>query len=137
MPGSTSFVQISPQKPKVATNSAIAVTAEMPGLDDPETLFLMRGFPDVSSREPLKAEFYEEDLWKKALEHILLPMLEKYEVGVVFDNTASFVGNHYLRERTIDTEQRHRTVRQRGLNSAGNAFDSYEIKRQADSKKWL
>lgn len=43
----------------------------------------MRGFPELASREPMKARFYEGDLWKGELEGILMPMLERYEVVVV------------------------------------------------------
>jgi len=52
-------------------------------VEDPDTFFWMRGFPDLGSREPLKAQFYEGDLWKRELEHKLLPMLEKYDVVLV------------------------------------------------------
>ncbi len=52
-------------------------------VEDPDTFFFMRGFPDLSSREPMKAQFYEGELWKRELENVLLPMLEKYEVVVV------------------------------------------------------
>jgi hypothetical protein len=45
----------------------------------------MRGFPDLASREPMKARFYEGELWKAELESILMPMLEKYEVVLVDD----------------------------------------------------
>jgi dethiobiotin synthetase len=45
----------------------------------------MRGFPDFATREPMKAKFYEGELWKRELENILLPMLEKYEVVLVED----------------------------------------------------
>jgi hypothetical protein len=55
-------------------------------VDDPDTFFFMRGFPDVASREPMKARFYEGKLWKCELENILMPMLEKYEVVVVQDS---------------------------------------------------
>jgi hypothetical protein len=46
----------------------------------------MSGFPDVASREPMKAKFYEGELWKSELENILMPMLEKCEVVVVEDS---------------------------------------------------
>ena len=52
-------------------------------VEDPDVFFFMRGFPDLASREPMKAQFYEGELWKCELEHILLPMLEKYEVVLV------------------------------------------------------
>jgi hypothetical protein len=45
----------------------------------------MRGFPDLLSREPMKARFYEGELWKRELEPVLMPMLEKYEVVLVDD----------------------------------------------------
>jgi len=44
---------------------------------------LMRGFPDVASREPMKAKFCEGELWSSELEDVLMPMLEKCEVDVV------------------------------------------------------
>jgi len=45
----------------------------------------MRGFPDLASREPMKAEFYDSELWKRELEVVLMPMLEKYDVVLVED----------------------------------------------------
>jgi len=54
-------------------------------LEDDDTFFFMRGFPDLASREPMKAQFYESPLWKKELEGVLMPMLEKYEVVLVDD----------------------------------------------------
>lgn len=54
-------------------------------VEDPDTFFFMRGFPDLVSREPMKARFYEGKLWKNELEHVLMPMLEKYEVVLVED----------------------------------------------------
>src|SRR5215218_2934391 len=46
-------------------------------VDDPDTLFFMRGFPDVESRDPMKEKFYEGELWKQELEQVVMPMLEK------------------------------------------------------------
>lgn len=54
-------------------------------IEDPDTFFFMRGFPDLSSREPMKAKFYEGELWKRELENVLIPMLDKYEVVLVED----------------------------------------------------
>ena len=54
-------------------------------LEDPDTFFFMGGFPDLPSREPMKARFYEGELWKRELENILMPMLEKYEAVLVDD----------------------------------------------------
>jgi len=33
----------------------------------------------------MKAKFYDGELWKRELENILMPMLEKYEVALVDD----------------------------------------------------
>ena len=54
-------------------------------LEDPDMFFFMRGFPDLASREPMKAQFYEGELWKRELESVMMPMLEKYEVVLVDD----------------------------------------------------
>jgi hypothetical protein len=52
---------------------------------DADTFFFMRGFPDLESREPMKAKFYEGELWKSELENVLMPMIEKYDVVLVDD----------------------------------------------------
>jgi hypothetical protein len=54
-------------------------------IEDPDTFFFMRGFPDLASREPMKAKFYEGELWKRELENVLMPMIEKYDVVLVED----------------------------------------------------
>jgi len=54
-------------------------------IEDPDTFFFMRAFPDLPSREPMKAKFYEGELWKHELENLLMPMLEKYDVVLVDD----------------------------------------------------
>jgi NIPSNAP protein len=54
-------------------------------LDDPDTFFFMRGFPDLASREAMKAQFYDGELWLRELKDTLLPMLEKYEAVLVDD----------------------------------------------------
>jgi hypothetical protein len=59
-------------------------------VEDADTFFFMRGFPDMDSRAPLKAKFYEGELWKRELESVLMAMLEKYEV-VLVDDPEGFV----------------------------------------------
>jgi len=54
-------------------------------VEDPDQFFFMRGFPDLASREPMKAKFYEGPLWKTELEQMLIPMLERYDVVLVDD----------------------------------------------------
>jgi hypothetical protein len=54
-------------------------------IEDADVFFFMRGFPDLESRDPLKARFYEGALWKRELEDLLMPMLESYEVVLVDD----------------------------------------------------
>jgi hypothetical protein len=52
-------------------------------VEDPDVFFFMRGFPDLESRDRMKAQFYEGELWKRKLEDTLLPMLEKYDVVLI------------------------------------------------------
>src|SRR4029077_15789271 len=54
-------------------------------VEDPDIFFFMRGFPDLASREPMKAKFYQGELWKRELENVLMPMLDKYDVVLVED----------------------------------------------------
>ncbi len=54
-------------------------------VEDPDVFFFMRGFPDLESREPMKAKFYEGELWKRELEDVLMPMIEKYDAVLVED----------------------------------------------------
>jgi hypothetical protein len=55
-------------------------------IEDPDTFFFMRGSPNLASRDPMKAMFYEGDLWKRELENVMMPMIDKYEVVVVDDS---------------------------------------------------
>ena len=61
----------------------MAISEPMPSVDDPDTFFFIRGFPDLASREAMKARFYESPLWKDDLEQVLMPMLAAYTVVVV------------------------------------------------------
>jgi NIPSNAP len=54
-------------------------------VDDPNTFFWMRGFPDAASRAAMKAQFYQGTLWTQQLEHVLIPMLASYSETVVED----------------------------------------------------
>ena len=54
-------------------------------IEDPDTFFFMRGFPDLESRELMKAKFYEGRLWKEELEQVLMPLIERYDVVLVDD----------------------------------------------------
>ncbi|HLK62568.1 MAG TPA: NIPSNAP family protein [Bryobacteraceae bacterium] len=55
-------------------------------IEDPDTLFFMRGFPDLASRDPMKAKFYGGELWKREMEGVVMAMLEKYDAVVVDDS---------------------------------------------------
>jgi len=61
------------------------ILGPFPSIEDTDTFFFMRGFPDLPSREPMKAKFYEGELWKQELENLLMPMIEKYDVVLVED----------------------------------------------------
>ena len=82
----TQFIEIFRSR-TVPAHAAIGMKILGPFLsvEDPDTFFFMRGFPDLASREPMKARFYEGELWKNELEKVLMPILEKYEAVVVDD----------------------------------------------------
>jgi hypothetical protein len=52
-------------------------------VEDDDTFFWMRAFPDLKNRTRMRDEFYEGKLWKEELEEKLMPILEKYDVVVV------------------------------------------------------
>jgi hypothetical protein len=54
-------------------------------VEEPDTFFFMRGFPDMETRDALKESFYEGRLWKERLESELMPLLERYDVVLVND----------------------------------------------------
>jgi hypothetical protein len=59
------------------------IMGPFPSIEDKDVFFFMRAFPDLERREPMKAKFYEGELWKRELEQKLLPILEKYDVVLV------------------------------------------------------
>lgn len=80
------FVEIFRSKSIPAhTEIGMKILGPFLSVEDPDTFFFMRGFPDRASREPMKAKFYEGELWKSELENILMPMLESYDVVLVED----------------------------------------------------
>lgn len=87
MPGMRSrFIEIFLSKAVPAHDEiGMKVLGPFLSVDDPDTFFFMRGFPDMASRDPMKARFYEGKLWKQELERVVMPMLEKYEVTLVDD----------------------------------------------------
>jgi hypothetical protein len=66
--------------------SGMKILGPFPSVENPDVFFFMRGFPDMASLEPMKAKYYEGELWKSELESLLMPMLEKYDVVVVEDS---------------------------------------------------
>ena len=82
----TQFLEIFRSKSIPAhKNIGMKIIGPFLSVEDPDTFFFMRGFPDLPSREPMKAKFYEGALWKGELEGIMMPMLEKYDVVLVDD----------------------------------------------------
>jgi NIPSNAP len=65
--------------------SGMKILGPFLSVEDPDTFFFMRGFPDLPSRDPMKARFYDGELWKNELENVLMPMIEKYDVVLVDD----------------------------------------------------
>lgn len=82
----TEFLEIfRSQSIPIHAEIGIKILGPFLSVEDPDTFFFMRGFPDLPSRERMKAKFYEGELWKGKLENVLLPMLEEYEAVVVAD----------------------------------------------------
>src|SRR6202051_5170036 len=54
-------------------------------IEEPDTFFFMRGFPDLPSREPLKESFYEGELGTLDLESVVMLMIDPYDVLLVND----------------------------------------------------
>ena len=52
-------------------------------IEDSDTFFWMRAFPDLKSRERMRDEFYEGKLFKEDLEKNHVPMLNNYSIIVV------------------------------------------------------
>jgi hypothetical protein len=52
-------------------------------VEDEETFFWMRAFPNPEARERMREQFYEGKLWKEKLEGKLMPILKKHAVVVV------------------------------------------------------
>lgn len=61
-------------------------------IEEPDTFFFMRIFPDLESRDGMKSRFYDGALWKNELENILMPMIEKYDVVLVEDEENVLAG---------------------------------------------
>jgi NIPSNAP len=82
----TEFLEVFRSRSVPAHNEiGMKILGPFESVEDPDTFFFMRGFPDLASREPMKARFYEGELWKRELENVLLPLLEKWDVVLVED----------------------------------------------------
>ena len=82
----TRFIELFVSKSVPAHNEiGMKILGPFLSVDDPDTCFFMRGFPDMASRDPMKAKFYEGELWKQELENVVMPMIEKYDVTLVED----------------------------------------------------
>jgi hypothetical protein len=68
----------------------ITIAGPYLSIDEDDTFFFARGFPDEESRHSMKARFYEGALWKNELEGVLMPMLERYDVVTVDDPEGKF-----------------------------------------------
>lgn len=69
----------------VHTEIGMRILGPFLSIEDPDTFFWMRGFPDLASRDPMKSQFYDGEVWKNELEGRLLPILDAYQVVLVED----------------------------------------------------
>lgn len=80
----TAFLEIFRTKSMPAHREiGMKILGPFPSIEDADTFFFMRGFPELASREPMKAQFYEGRLWKEELEDKLMPMIDRYDVVLV------------------------------------------------------
>ena len=80
------FLSIFRQKSVPAHHAlGMKILGPFPSLEDADVFFFMRAFPDLASREPMKEKFYSGELWKRELEHLLMPMIVSYDVVLVDD----------------------------------------------------
>jgi len=54
-------------------------------VEDPDAFVWIRLFPDLESRETMRLQFYDGELFTTELEPVLIPMLEKWESVLVED----------------------------------------------------
>ncbi|PYL48840.1 MAG: hypothetical protein DMF32_08460 [Verrucomicrobia bacterium] len=78
----TEFLEVLESK-AIPEHQKIGMKILGPFLSIEDTFSCMRAFPDLKSREKMRDEFYEGELWKEELEHKLMPILEQYDVVVV------------------------------------------------------
>ena len=78
----TEFLEVLESK-AIPKHQKIGMKILGPFLSIEDTFSWMRAFPDLKSREKMRDEFYEGELWKEELEHKLMPILEQYDVVVV------------------------------------------------------
>jgi len=71
----------------------MAISDPLLSVEEPDTFFFMRGFPDLASREPMKARFYESALWKEELEQKLMRILDHFAVVLVEGPETLFNGS--------------------------------------------
>ena len=68
------FLEIFPRKSAPAhAEIGMKILGPFLSIEDPDVFFFMRGFPDLASREPMKARFYEGDSGKASWKPCLCP----------------------------------------------------------------
>lgn len=83
----TEFLSIFVEKSLPAHDRiGMRIVGPFPSIEEPDTFFFMRFFPDLASRDGMKNEFYEGPLWKNELEAKLMPMIDRYDVVLVEDS---------------------------------------------------
>ena len=71
----------------------MAISDPLLSVEDPDTFFFIARLPDLASREPMKARFYESALRKEELEQKLMPILDHYAVVLVEGPETLFNGS--------------------------------------------
>jgi len=66
------------------------IVGPMVDVENPNKFVFLRGFPSMEELHRMKNDYYGGKIWKEELEHILMPMLESYDV-ILCETTRGFV----------------------------------------------
>ena len=85
------FVKFFEERSIAAQQSyGMKIVGPMLDLENPNKFVFLRGFPTMEELHRMKDEFYGGKLWKEEFEHVLMPMIESYDV-ILCETTTGFV----------------------------------------------
>ncbi len=86
------FIRFFEEKNRPALRDAgMLVFGPMRDVENPDVAHWMRAFESEAERERIKSAFYDGPVWNKEVEHIVMPMIERFEASVA-ETTDGFLG---------------------------------------------